>query len=96
MERGRERGGLTCIAKRYILIFFVTIAITNSCTAALRRKVTNAAWNFENLYVVIVDVSVPHVSLAAHRAVESRRRRTNVSEEKSVDWDVPATREFIE
>ena len=40
---------------RYILIFFVTIAITSSCTAALRRNVRNIADWREILYEDIVD-----------------------------------------
>lgn len=38
-----------CIKNKYNLIFWVTTAMTNSCTKAESKKVTNAAWNFENL-----------------------------------------------
>lgn len=45
----------TCIVNRYILIFFVTTAITSSCTAALNKNVKNIADLLDNLYDVMVE-----------------------------------------
>lgn len=49
-----ERQERTCIRNRYRRTFFVTTSMTSSCTAALRRKVMNAAENLDSLYVAIV------------------------------------------
>lgn len=45
----KTKAKVTCSKNRYILIFFVTTAITSSCTHALRRNVTNIAEVLESL-----------------------------------------------
>lgn len=53
-SRLRGASARTCIENKYSRSFFVTTAMTSSCTQALNKNVTNAAESFESLYEAIV------------------------------------------